>query len=238
MLTADVDHLTLRDSETGLERRFRRLATRTTRQGLSALPLPPPSSLPEGQIREIQAELAERLKEDQRVLVGPRPPAAARLTTVAPWGAEEDLERLATQSANTRYLKDLVSRVGWIDTARFGYPTSHSAFLLVQHSGDLPLMMAALDGIRRDVEAGHPMGEAYALLFDRLQLRLGERQRYGTQIGRDAFGQPLVLPTEDPEKVAAFREELGIFPLIQAVRFFGGSEVRFSPECGSTPDQY
>ncbi len=231
VLMASAERLTLRDPGTGLERRFRRLAARPSSLDLSALNLPRSSPLPEEQIREIQAELTERMRADQRAVVDTRSAADTRVPRAAPWGSEEDLERLAVHSANTRYLKDLVSRVGWIDVTRFGYSTSNAAFLLVQHSGDLPLMMAALDSLRRDLEEGHPVGEAYALLFDRLQLRLGERQRYGTQIGRDPFGQPLVLPTEDPEKVAALREGLGIFPLIQAVRFFGGAEVRFSSEC-------
>jgi hypothetical protein len=46
-------------------------------------------------------------------------------------------------------------------------------------------MTAVLQAIWRDVEAGHPMGEAYALLYDRVQLMLGDPQRYGTQVDYD-----------------------------------------------------
>ena len=86
------------------------------------------------------------------------------------------------------------------------------------------------EGVRAD---GHD-GQNFALLYDRLQLNLGENQRYGSQVGRDEKGEMVVLPLEDRAKVDQFRRELGMGPLAQYLAFFtrmnGGKELKFLEE--------
>ena len=81
-------------------------------------------------------------------------------------------------------------------------------------------MMAALPEIETDVKSGRIDGQPYALLYDRLQLYLGYKQKYGTQIGSNADGAPVVFPLIDREKVESYRKELGIFPLKTYLHFF------------------
>jgi hypothetical protein len=71
----------------------------------------------------------------------------------------------------------------------------------------------------------------YVLLLDRLELSLGKRQRYGSQVATDERGEIFVLPVEDPAKVDALRESLGLIPLKEYVQVFGASEVKFSQDC-------
>jgi len=114
---------------------------------------------------------------------------------------------------NTAWLRERVAEIGWIDARRFGRRAAGDAFLIVQHSGDLPLMLAAMPAIKRDFENGHVDGQSYCLLYDRLQMRLGRKQRYGSQLETDRRGDMVVYPLEDPGKVEALRKKAGLMPL-------------------------
>ncbi|MEO6195884.1 MAG: hypothetical protein ABIS20_22935, partial [Thermoanaerobaculia bacterium] len=94
-----------------------------------------------------------------------------------------------------------------------------------------PLMLAALPKIKEEVEARRLGGDTYALLYDRIQLLLGKKQHYGTRMGKDPTGQPIVLPTELPETVDERRKSLGMDPLSVYVKIFGASAARFSSAC-------
>ncbi len=50
----------------------------------------------------------------------------------------------------------------------------------------------------------------YSVLYDELQITLGNRQRYGTQIDTDKDGHPYILPLEDLGKVDQYRKDIGI----------------------------
>jgi hypothetical protein len=237
-VTFDEAELILRDPETGETLRFRRLAERPKELVLEPIHFPRPNPIPESRMLAIQGELWRRLAVDQEVL---RLPPGKRKEDLPPWLASapepprelslDHLRRFDVQADNTAYLRTLISEVGWIDVARFGYPASNAAFLLVQHSRDLPLMMAALESIRRDLDAGHPVAEAYALLYDRVHLMLGEKQFYGSQMDYDESGYPIVYPLEAPETVEARRSELGMIPLARYVKVFGADELQISQAC-------
>jgi hypothetical protein len=148
-------------------------------------------------------------------------------------GDDIDIHQVAVLGDNTRYLRELVSEVGWIDGGRFGYPTSNSAFLLVQHSYDLPLMMAVLPKLWADVQADKVEGGMYGLLYDRLQLALGEKQRFGSQVFTDSAGELVLFPVEDPSRLDDLRASLRMEPVSDYVKAFGATEVRFSSACSS-----
>lgn len=123
---------------------------------------------------------------------------------------------------NTTWLKKVVVEHGWIDSTRFGTKAANAAFLLVQHSGDLPLMTAALPQIGEEVKAGRLDGQNFALLFDRLQLMQGGRQRYGTQVMKvGSQGDWVVHRLEDPDRVDERRKEMGLGPLEKYLARFG-----------------
>jgi hypothetical protein len=194
---------------------FKKLDKPPEAMELKPWPMAEPKPLSLARVKALQADFAERHKEDQAVRTNPQ--------------RAGDMRKVDTD--NTAYLKKLVGEIGWIDVDRFGAEASNTAFLIVQHSGDLPLMLAALPPIEKDVKAGKLDGQPYALLYDRLQLYQGKKQRFGTQIGQDKEGSPAVLPLEDRAKVEQFRKEIGLFPLTQYLATFrqmsGGKEVKF-----------
>ena len=114
---------------------------------------------------------------------------------------------------NTSWLSTTIAEVGWIDVERFGARANDDAFLLVQHSGDLPLMLAVRPLIEAELTTGKRDARAYALLYDRSQMRLGHPQRYGTQLVGDLEGELYLFPLEDPDHVEELRAAIKLFSL-------------------------
>lgn len=200
------------------DQRFKRLEQVPEDLQVKALKLGEAVNLEPGRVKKIQDELAARLQRDQAVRTDP---------TQRDKMGEVDGE-------NTDYLVKLIQEIGWIDAERFGAEAANAAFLIVQHSGHLKLMMAALPPIEKDVRAKKLDGQPYALLYDRLQLNLGEKQRFGSQVGSGANGELVVLPLEDRENVDVYRAEMNMIPLQMYLDFFkeqnGGKEIKFADD--------
>ncbi len=173
---------------------FRKLAKPSETLDLTPLTLGKPAPVAADRVEKIQGELAERSRRDQELRNGD--------------GADAAIAKLDAE--NTAYLLALVQEIGWIDPERFGQEAAINAFVLVQHTPNLRLMLAALTQIEKDVKADALDGQLYALLFDRTRVLTGQKQRYGTQLGQGANGGIVVLALEDPAKVEALREKLGM----------------------------
>ncbi|MGH7484014.1 MAG: DUF6624 domain-containing protein [bacterium] len=158
--------------------------------------IPTPRPIPPGRVEEIQKEIAGRFQHEQKVLND------SSRASQAP----------ALRAENLKYLMQVVQDVGWLDTGRFGEKTSVYATILLKHTGELPLSMAVLPYVEKDLKLTGD-GQTYAVLYDSLQLQLGHKQRYGTQIGEDSLGNPYILPLENPAKVDVFLKEMGLPPL-------------------------
>lgn len=158
-----------------------------------------PTPLSDDRLREIENEVVRRGVLDQAVRTTP----------------DRAADAASVDADNTSYLTGLVAEVGWIDVRRFGREPARAAFLIVQHSASLPLMMAAVAAMERDVAIDPWLGQYWALLYDRVHLTLGERQRYGSQIGEDEQGRPVVLPLEEPGRVDERRRQVGLPPLAE-----------------------
>ncbi len=72
--------------------------------------------------------------------------------------------------------------------------------------------MHLIPELEREPSGDDQAGWGYALLFHRTQLRLGRKQRYGSQRVGDKDSR-VVAPLEDPEHVDTRRAALGLGPL-------------------------
>lgn len=163
---------------------------------LEPMRIEPMQNVEPERIAEIQRELEVRVAAEQTLLRA-KPPDFEQARKAA--------------SANERWLRQVLAEVGWIDPAAFGREATWNAFMLIQHSR-IDLQRGALPWIERSF-TGQKQMEAYALLYDRIQVSLGEPQRYGTQLSKDADGEPVILPLEDPERVDELRAAVGLPPL-------------------------
>jgi hypothetical protein len=214
----------------GEERVFERTDEVPANVALEPYPLPERAEVDPDTVAALQAEFAYLGEEDQRV---------RRAAENGQFTPEQLSEMHEVDERLTARLLTVIAEHGWIDATRFGSAASDVAFLIVQHSGDLRLMRAALPWIETDVEAGRLSGQNYALLFDRLQLNLGYRQRYGSQLCTLANGESALMPCEDMEHVDERRAKLGMPPLASYLAFWerDGSSVRTLEEALARPRQ-
>lgn len=183
---------------------FQRIDDLPRALGLPPLEIATDVELDTETIAALREDLEERGRADQNV----RKPGG-------------DMERMRrVDEENVEALLGLIAEVGWIDAARFGPAASDAAFLIVQHSGHLRLMKTALPLIENEMHAGHANKQSYALLYDRLQVSLGKRQRYGSQLGVLPDGRNALMPLEDPDQVDKWRAEMGMGPLAEYLAYF------------------
>lgn len=175
-------------------------------------------ALPTERAAQIRKELAKRFQFEQQI----RQELVARATSLsAARDREAEIHRKMQEDdeRNRDYMRNLVSEVGWIDATRFGAATSSHAMMLVQKSGDIALMLAALPGLEEDIRAKRLGGQSFAMLYDRAQTFLNRRQRYGTQVVSSNIssgghqGGFYLYPLEEPATVDQRRAELGMDPL-------------------------
>ncbi|MDX1674326.1 MAG: DUF6624 domain-containing protein [Longimicrobiales bacterium] len=145
---------------------------------------------------------------------------------------------LAGDSARSLRLREIVHRWGWPDTVKAGPEAAAGAFLVLQHSplhgfqeAVLPMLEAS---VRRDAMAAADV----ALLVDRVLVRQGRPQRYGTQFDlRD--GRLVAEPVEDLERLAGRRRAMGLPPMDEYIRLLEESydaPVVGPGERGPAPD--
>ena len=178
--------------------------------------IPPGRILPSEKITAIQNEMARRMQRDQEVR---KDPAKAE-------------QKKQVDADNIRWLEGVLQEAGWLDQERFGLKTSGNAVVLVKHSGVLPLMEAILPYMEKDARG---FGEVFAILYDAVKLQTGEKQRYGTQLGDDKDGKPMVLPMEDPVRVDELRKQIGLPPLADYLKqasevLYEGKTIRLPRE--------
>jgi Family of unknown function (DUF6624) len=171
------------------------------------------------QVDSIRAELVRRgvLDQHYRALDYRSLPESA--------GQRLMLEGMATDSANTVWLKALVTRVGWPDSVRFGADGARAAFLIVQHADADPAFQAAmLPLLAAAAQRGEIARTELAYLVDRVRVKQGSPQVYGTQYAvqeaadgsalADAYGRlRYLLPiVEDVQHLDARRRAAGLEP--------------------------
>lgn len=120
-------------------------------------------------------------------------------------------------SLNLIKIQKILDERGWLGQDVIGGQGNMTLFLVIQHS-DLEIQEKYLPMMREAVKSGNAQSRSLALLEDRVALRQGKRQIYGSQIGRDPeSGDFYVSPLEDPNNVDKRREEVGLGTLAEYV---------------------
>lgn len=113
-------------------------------------------------------------------------------------------------SVNLIKIKKILDERGWLGPKIIGNQGNSTLFLVIQHS-DLETQEKYLPMMRDAVQKENARASSLALLEDRVALRKGEKQIYGSQIGRDQeTGEYYVLPLIDPDNVDKRRAEVGL----------------------------
>lgn len=127
---------------------------------------------------------------------------------------------------NTTWLKDLVAREGWPTAAKVGAEAANSAFLILQHAvHDPAFQRMMLDTISQAYARGDVDGQSYALLYDRVTVQSGGKQRYGSQM-QIRNGRIVFDPIEDSAKVDSLRASVGLPSLAEYRRVLDSVYLR------------
>lgn len=117
-------------------------------------------------------------------------------------------------------LEQLLEVHGWPGKSEVGGQANTAAWLIVQHA-PLEKQIYYVQLMEASVKEGESQGAQLAMLYDRIQMRQGKPQRYGSQIHRNAEGKMEVYSLEDPNLVNNWRQEVGLGPLEEYAQRFG-----------------
>ena len=124
-------------------------------------------------------------------------------------------------SINLFKVTKILDERGWLGPDIVGSQGSSTLFLVIQHS-DHQTQVKYLPMMREAVKTGKASASSLALLEDRVALRNGEMQIYGSQIARDTeTGEYYVLPLIDPDNVNIRRAEVGLGPIEEYIAIWG-----------------
>jgi len=120
-------------------------------------------------------------------------------------------------SINLIKVRNILDKYGWPGTDVVGQQGSITVFLVIQHA-DLATQEKYLPLMREAVKNGKAQAGNLGLLEDRVALRQGKKQIYGSQIGWDPTSKKYyVSPLEDPDNVDERRAKIGLQPLSEYV---------------------
>ncbi len=123
-------------------------------------------------------------------------------------------------SVNLIIVEKILDERGWLGADVIGKRGNETLFLVIQHS-DQKTQGKYLPMMREAVKNGKAEASSLALLEDRVALRQGKKQIYGSQVGVNPIsGENYLLPLEDPDNVDKRRKEVGLPPLAGYLKWF------------------
>jgi hypothetical protein len=121
-------------------------------------------------------------------------------------------------SLNLIQVTNILDKYGWLGADAVGERGNSALFFVIQHA-DLKSQEKYLPMIRQAVKDGKANGSQLAMLEDRVAIRQGRKQIYGSQITRDnQSGKYSISPIEDEPNVNKRRAAVGLMPLEEYVK--------------------
>jgi len=118
-----------------------------------------------------------------------------------------------TDSLTLIEVEKILDKHGWLGAEIIGEQGNKTLFYVIQHS-DLETQLKYLPMMREAVQLGNARKIDLALFEDRIAVRQGKRQIYGSQIFKDYDnGEVYVWPLIEPEKVNERRAAIGLGPI-------------------------
>ncbi len=107
----------------------------------------------------------------------------------------------------------IIDEYGWVGKNEVGGKANITLWLVIQHAS-LELQEKYVPLLEESVKKGESNGSHLALLHDRILMRNGKPQKYGSQIVSDPdTGKDKLYDLEDPENVNNRRQSVGLGPL-------------------------
>jgi hypothetical protein len=122
-------------------------------------------------------------------------------------------------SLNEITVTKILDKYGWLGESKVGNKGNTTLFLVIQHA-NLKTQQKYLPMLRTAVKDGNARASALALLEDRVALREGKKQIYGSQVSSipDNPEKYYLSPLIDPDNVDKRRAAIGLSPLAGYVK--------------------
>jgi len=121
---------------------------------------------------------------------------------------------------NLDRIEEIIAEIGWPKRSAVGSSAAQTVFLIIQHA-DLETQKKYLPIMKEAANEKEASWSSLALLIDRIEIREGRPQIYGSQISRDQEGNFKVFEMIEPEYVNQRRKEVGLPPLENYVKNWG-----------------
>jgi hypothetical protein len=133
------------------------------------------------------------------------------------------LKRLTENDATrTERLKTIVGDHGWPTVALVGLDGVGAAWLILQHTADSAWQKTMLPVLEKAAAAGDIRRSDVAMLTDRVLVRSGQPQRYGSSFSL-VDGRLVADPIEDERTVDVRRADVGLPPMADYARMLADS---------------
>lgn len=168
-------------------------------------------------LKQLQTQLEEIYEKDQKYRISI--PAISKKFGPNSNEMKELWKKMAAQdSSNIPVVTQILDAYGWLGKDKIGSKANNTLFLVIQHA-DQKTQEKYLPMMRKAVKEGDAQAGNLALLEDRVALRQGKKQMYGSQIYQDSLtGKFYVAPLQDPENVDKRRARMGLGPLREYVK--------------------
>lgn len=122
---------------------------------------------------------------------------------------------------NLSRLEEIIKVNGWPGISSVGGTASLAAFLILQHA-DYEYQKKYFPLVNEALKKGEIKASDVALLEDRILVREGKEQIYGTQLKRnETTGKYELSPIKDEENVDNRRAAVGLPPIAEYLKTFG-----------------
>jgi len=122
-------------------------------------------------------------------------------------------------SENVVIVTQIIDEKGWLGKEIIGKNGTMTLFLVIQHS-NIDIQLKYLPIMKDAVNKGNAPADGLALLEDRIAIRQGRKQIYGSQIGKEDNGNFYVLPLIDPDNVNKRRASVGLGTIEEYVKYW------------------
>jgi len=112
---------------------------------------------------------------------------------------------------NIKKIGKIISKYGYPGKSLVGEPTNQAAYLVIQHSDEIPKYLPLVKKAAAKKELPF---RNYATMLDRYLMNKGKEQLYGTQ-GLDMGGNEIIWPVKNPQKVNRLRKKAGFTQTIE-----------------------
>ncbi len=166
--------------------------------------------------KALATQLDSLYKEDQQYRI-----ALGKLKKEgAPQKSVDSLTALLKQadSSNLVFVEQLIAKHGWITPGQAGFMGTQAVFLVIQHA-DLKAQKKYYPLIKQAEKDGNILSSNVAILEDRIAVREGKPQPYGSQGYYDAEKKKTyVYPLKDLKNLDSLRKSMGLQPMKEYIK--------------------